>query len=204
MTPEGIRPPQAWVRLVQPVRVVLYVLLAGSALFTLIGGQVLEQRVREGRLAQAALLVAPGLLLVFILLFAAYRYALVRTGHYHAGKAFVQVGLMLLVLTLLLPRSLERYQAAGTVRSVDLSRHLRAADPEARALAAELARHRERGEVMRYVPRLLELLEDASPEVRRQARATLQALAGSDAGGEGADAPARWRAWWQAQGLPAR
>jgi len=204
MTPEASRPPQAWVRLVQPVRLVLYVLLAGSALFTLIGGQVLEQRVREGRLAQAALLVAPGLLLVFILLFAAYRYALVRTGHYHAGKAFVQVGLMLLVLTLLLPRSLERYQAAGTVRPVDLSRHLRAADPEARALAAELARHRERGEATRYVPRLLELLEDASPEVRRQSRATLQALAGSDVGGDGADAPARWRAWWQAQGGPAR
>jgi hypothetical protein len=188
----------------RPARVALYALLAGAAAFTLFGGPVLEQAVREGRLSQPALLAAPGLLLLFIVVFAAYRYALVRTGHYHAGKAFVQVGLMALILTLLLPRSLERYQAAGIVRPVDLGRYLRAPDPEARALAAELARHRERGEALRYVPRLVELVEDGSPEVRRQARATLQALAGADPAGEGPEAAARWRDFWRAQGVPIR
>jgi hypothetical protein len=203
METRGATPPPAWVRLLQPVRLALYTLLAAAAAFTLFGGPLLEQAVREGRLAQPALLVAPGLLLLFIVVFAAYRYALVRTGHYHAGKAFVQVGLMLLILTLLLPRSLERYQAAGIVRPVDLARFLGAPDPEARAMAAELARHRERGEALQYVPRLVELVEDASPEVRRQARATLQYLAGSDAGGDGPDAPARWRDYWRGQGTGA-
>jgi hypothetical protein len=187
------------VRLLQPVRLVLYGLLAGSAVFTLLGGPLLEQAVREGRLPQSALVVAPALLLAFIVVFAAYRFALVRTGHYHAGKAFVQVGLMLLVLTLLLPRSLERYQAAGTVRPVDLTRYLRAPDPEARAMAAELARHRDRPEALRYVPRLVEMLQDASPEVRRQARTSLQGLAGTEVGAEASDE--QWRAYWRRQGV---
>jgi hypothetical protein len=194
----------AWTRLLGPARLLLYALLVSSALVTLLGGPSLEQAVREGRLPQVALVVAPALLLIFILVFAAYRYALVRSGHYLAGKAFVQVGLMLLVLTLLLPGSLERYRAAGTVRPVDLSRHLGAPDAEARAMAAELTRHRERPEALRYVPRLLELVDDPSPEVRRQARASLVALAGRDAGGEGAAAAARWREFWVGQGVPVR
>ena len=192
--------PAAWGRLLAPARVLLYALLVSSALATLLAGPSLEQAVREGRLPQGALVVAPALLLLFILIFTAYRYALVRSGHYLAGKAFVQVGLMLLVLTLLLPGSLERYRAAGTVRPVDLARHLSAPDAETRAMAAELTRHRDRGEALRYLPRLLELLDDASPEVRRQAHASLAALAGRDAGGEGPGAAARWRAFWRGQG----
>jgi hypothetical protein len=194
----------AWSRLLRPAVWLLYLLLAGSALVTLAGGPTLEQAVREGRLSQAALIAAPLLFLAFILVFAAYRFALVRAGRYLAGKAFVQVGLMLLVLTLVLPGSLERYRSASTVRAVDLGRFLSAGDAEARAMAAELARHRERAEAMRYIPRLLDLLEDGSPEVRRQARASLAALAGEDAGGEGPGAAARWRAWWRARGQPGR
>jgi hypothetical protein len=179
----------------------LYLLLLASAAVTLFGEPLLEQAVREGKAPRATLVVAPALLATFIALFAAYRYALVRAGRYHAGKAFVQVGLMVLVLTLAVPGSLDRWRAAGTVRAVDLSRHLAAADPEARAMAAELARHRERADAVRYVPRLVELLEDSSPEVRRQARSSLVAIAGKDAGGEGPDAPRRWRAFWRAQGI---
>lgn len=189
-----------WGRLLAPARVLLYALLFSSALAALLAGPSLEQAVREGRLPQGALLVAPILLLLFILIFAAYRFALVRSGHYLAGKAFVQVGLMLLVLTLLLPGSLERYRAAGTVRPVDLARHLSAPDAETRAMAAELTRHRDQGEALRYLPRLLELLDDTSPEVRRQARASLAALAGRDAGGEGPEAAARWREFWRQRG----
>jgi len=200
----GSAPPERGGRLLRPARLLLYALLAASALATLLAGPSLEQAVREGRLSPSALVVAPALLGVFILLFAGYRYLLVRSGHYLAGKAFVQVGLMLLVLTLLLPGSLERYRAAGTVRPVDLGRYLAAEEAEARAMAAELTRHRDRAEALRYVPRLLELLSDTSPEVRRQARASLAVLAGRDAGGDGADAPARWRDFWRAQGLPAR
>ncbi|MBI5070662.1 MAG: HEAT repeat domain-containing protein [Deltaproteobacteria bacterium] len=198
------QPPPRWAQIIAPARLLLYMLLAVSALATLLAGPSLEQAVREGRLSAATLVVAPALLAIFIVVFAFYRYALVRTGHYLAGKAFVQVGLMLLVLTLLLPGSLERYRAAGTVRPVDLARYLRAPDAEARAMAAELVRHRERVDALRQVPRLVELLEDPSPEVRRQARESLTALAGRDAGGEGPEAGARWREFWRVQGVPAR
>lgn len=186
-----------WRRIVVYLLLLLLVVAAGVTLF---GAPVVEQAVREGRAPRSALVVAPAVLAVFIALFAAYRFALVRAGRYLAGKAFVQVGVMVLVFTLVLPGSLERWRSAGTVRAVDLSRHLDAPDAETRALAAELARHRERADALRYVPRLLQLLEDPSPEVRRQARASLVALAGTDAGGDGADAPQRWRAWWKAHG----
>jgi HEAT repeat len=186
---------------VRRVRWLLYVLLLASAGVTLFGTPALEQAVREGRAPAYALIVAPLLLAAFIALFAVYRFALVRAGRYHAGKAFVQVLVMVLVLTLSLPGSVERWRAAGTARAVDLSRHLRSPDAEARALAAELARHRDMAEALQYVPRLVQLLEDPSPEVRRQAQASLVALAGTDAGGDGADAPARWRTWWKAKGI---
>lgn len=184
------------------LRLVLYVLLLVSAAVTLIGAPMIEQAVREGRAPRIALIAAPTLLASFIALFAVYRYALVRAGHYLAGKAFVQVGVMVLVLTLVLPGSLERWRSAGAVRPVELSRHLQAPDAETRALAAELARHREPSDAYHYVPRLIELLDDPSPEVRRQARGSLVALAGTDAGGEGPDAADLWRAWWRAHRVP--
>jgi len=181
-------------------RLLLYGVLFASAALTLTGVPILEAAVREGRRSPAVLMLAPSLLALFIALFAAYRFSLVRAGRYHAGKAFVQVGFMVAVLMLLLPGSLERYRAAGAVRPVDLTRQLRSADPEARAMAAELARHRTPEDALRYVPRLVALLEDASPEVRRQARASLVSLAGRDEGGEGRDAPARWRGYWRERG----
>jgi hypothetical protein len=141
------------------------------------------------------------LLAVFVAGFAAYRFALVRAGQYHAGKAFVQVGFMALVLALLLPGSLGRWRAAGASHPVDLTRQLASRDPEARAMAAELVRHRMPPDALRYVPTLLSLLADPAAEVRRQARASLVSLAGEDAGGTGPDAPQRWREFWAARGV---
>jgi hypothetical protein len=182
-------------------RLLLFFLLLATVALTLTGVPELERAVRQGRRPPAVLMAAPALLALFILSFAAYRFALVRAGRYHAGKAFVQVGFMVAVLALLLPGSLERYRAAGVGPPVDLTRQLASSDPDARAMAAELARHRSPEDALRYVPRLLALLDDASPEVRRQARASLVVLAGEDAGGEGDDAAARWRAFWRARGL---
>jgi HEAT repeat protein len=71
---------------------------------------------------------------------------------------------------------------------------MRSEDDSVRALAAELARHRPRGEGERCAPALAELLDDPSSEVRRQAHASLVAILGSDLGGEGPGAPERWRA----------
>jgi len=186
---------------VRPARILLYLLLLAACLVSVFGLPSLEQAVREGRHSPWVLMVAPALLAAFIATFAFYRLRLVREGRYHAGRAFVVLGLMVLALGLVLPGSLDRYRAAGTVRSVDLSRHLVSGDPEARAMAAELARHRDRGDALRYVPRLVELLQDDSAEVRRQAHASLVSLAGVDAGGEGAEAAARWRTYWESQGV---
>jgi hypothetical protein len=188
---------------VRRARIVLYVMLLASAGATLLGAPALEQSVREGRLPRMVLVVAPALLGSFIALFAAYRYALVRQGRYHAGKAFVQVGLMVLVFALAAPGSLDRWRSAGTVRSVDLASHLGSPDAEARAMAAELTRHRDLPDALPHVPRLIDLLADPSPEVRRQARISLTKLAGADVGGEGEDAAARWRAYWGGRGVAA-
>jgi hypothetical protein len=193
--------PKPVVRRPTPPVLLLYLLLLAAAAATLTGIPVFEQAVRDGRRPPSVLLAAPILLAVFIALFAVYRFARVRAGHYHAGKAFVQVVFMVLVLAMLLPTSLERYRAATGGRPIDLIRQLESPDPEARALAAELARHRERDDVVRYLPRLVALLDDQSPEVRRQARASLVSIAGRDEGGEGAAAAARWRTYWRSKGV---
>jgi hypothetical protein len=180
-------------------RVVLYLLLLGAAAAALLIPAGNEPGAGPGR--RPELLVAPLLLGAFAIGFTAYRYSLVRAGRYHAGKAFVQLGFVGLVLVLFLPGSVERWKASGSTPPVDLTRQLRAADPEARAMAAELARHRSQEDARRYVPRLVVLLEDPSAEVRRQAGASLVALAGQDAGGEGPEAPQRWRNFWSARGV---
>jgi HEAT repeat protein len=76
---------------------------------------------------------------------------------------------------------------------MDLREPLRAADPALRALAAEVVRYRPRREGLAYAQRLVELLDDPSPEVQAQARISLTALAGKDVGGGGPAAAARWR-----------
>jgi hypothetical protein len=184
------------------VRMLLYVLLLAAAALTFSGIPAVERAVREGRQPPTTLIIAPAIFALFIGAFAVYRFALVRARRYPAGRAFFQIGLMLLVLTLVLPGSLGRYHSATAVGPVQLNRWLSAPEPDARAMAAELARHRDRAEVEPLVPHLIELLDDPSSEVRRQALASLEAFAGGDKGGEGEGSAARWRAWWQAQKRP--
>ncbi len=179
------------------VRVGLYLLLLAAAAAALL----VPPGAEPGTGRRAELLVAPALLALFAIGFAVYRFRLVRAGQYHAGKAFIQVGLIGLVLALFVPGSVERWKASGAVPPVDLTRQLRSADPEARAMAAELVRHRDGNDARRYVPRLVGLLDDPTAEVRRQARASLVALAQEDVGGEGPDAAERWRAWWSGRGV---
>jgi hypothetical protein len=199
MALEAQREGEGWRRALRTAALTLFVLLLVSTVVTLFAAPSIEQAVREGRAPRLALVAAPALLASFIALFAAYRVALVRAGRYLAGKAFVQVGVMLLVFTLILPGSLDRWRSAGAIEAVDLTRHLHSADPEARALAAELVRHRERADALRHAPALIDLLDDGSPEVRRQARASLVAIAGHDVGGDDDERIARWREWWRTQ-----
>ena len=82
-------------------RVVLYLLLLGAAAAALLVPPGVEPGAGVGR--RAELLLAPVLLGAFAIGFVAYRFTLVRAGQYHAGKAFVQVGLLGLVLFLFVP-----------------------------------------------------------------------------------------------------
>jgi hypothetical protein len=182
-------------------RMVLYLLLLGAAAAALLVPPT-SVGMEPGQRAPG-LLVAPVLFALFVMGFGAYRFAAVRAGRYHAGKAFVQLGLLALVAVAFVPGSLERWRASGVAPVLDLQRQLRSSDPAARAMAAELVRHRAPDDARRYVPTLVTLLADRSPEVQRQARASLVALAGEDAGGEGPDAAERWRTWWASRGVPA-
>jgi hypothetical protein len=181
---------------VKVARWVLFALLIASAALTLFGMPEIQRAVAAGRWPPIALAVPPALLAVFIVGYAAYRLVLVRAGRYTAGKALVQVAVMVLVLGIVARVALAPTERAGPGQTpVDLSRALASTDPDVRALAAEVARHRPREEALAVAVRLAQLLDDPHPEVRRQAHVSLVALAGRDEGGEGTGAAARWRAW---------
>ena len=183
-------------RAVRVARWVLFALLLVSAALTLFGVPLLQRAVAAGRWPPFTLALPPALLAVFIAGYAAYRIALVRAGRYTAGKALVQVAVMLLVLGIVAGVALVPPEGAGPGQAaVNLERPLASSDPDVRALAAELARHRPPEQALAIAGRLAELLDDPAPEVRRQAHASLVALAGADVGGDGPGAGARWRAW---------
>lgn len=186
-------------RAVRAARWVLFWLLLVSTVLTLFGLPFLHRQVDAGRWPAGSLAVPPVLLGMFVVGYAAYRFALVRAGRYPAGKALVQVAVMALVLGVVVGIARRPDVVTGGGGPVALERPLGSSDPEVRALAAEVVRHRPREEALAHVPRLLQLLDDHSPEVRAQARASLAALAGRDAGGEGPGAAARWREHWGAE-----
>jgi hypothetical protein len=177
---------------VKAARWVLFALLIVSAGLTLFGLPEMRRAVAQGRAPSAALAVPAALLGLFAVGYAAYRIALVRAGRYPAGKALFRIALVAAVVGAAAGIVLVPPEAgAPGEASIDLSRPLRSPDPEVRALAAELVRHRPRKEALAHAERLIELLDDGSPEVRRQARLSLAFLAGRDVGGP--DAAARWR-----------
>lgn len=180
------------VAFVRSMRWVLWVLLIASVVATLEGIPALREAARAGKLP-AGITLAPVVLLgAFIVGYAGYRFMLVRAGRYPAGKAMVQIALMSLFLALLVRWAPERDLGAGPDRPVDLGRALSSSEPDLRALAAEVVRGRPRAEGMAHAERLIALLSDPVPEVRRQAHSSLVLLAGRDLG-EGAGAAGRWR-----------
>jgi hypothetical protein len=186
---------------VRALRWILFALLLLSAVLTLVGLPELQREVAAGRFPRAALALPPAFLALFILAYAGYRFVLVRAGRYPAGKALVQIGLMVLALGVIAGIALERGQPLTAGRPVDLARALASADPDTRAMAAELVRYRPREAALTHVERLSDLLRDPSPEVRRQARASLVQLAGEDVAGEEQDATGRWRTYWRDRGV---
>lgn len=179
------------VGLVKSLRWVLWILLLASVVASLEGLPALRDAAREGRLPTGLTLVPVVLMGAFIVGYGVYRFTLVRAGRYPAGKAMMQIALMSLFLALLVRWAGDRELPVAD-RPVDLGRALSAGEPDLRALAAEVVRARPRAEALPHAERLIALLSDPSPEVRRQAHASLVALAGRDLG-EGAASAGRWR-----------
>jgi hypothetical protein len=193
--PSAPRPRLAIPRIALTLRWVLFALLLAAAGAALLG---LPGALQAGG-STARRVVPVALLVLFIAGYATYRFALVRVGRYSAGKALVQVGVMCLVLGVVAGIFMEG-AAPEQAPGVDLAAPLASPDPAVRALAAEACRHRPRAEALRHLERLVALLDDGAPEVRREAHATLVRLAGRDEGAAPGSAEA-WRALWRDKGL---
>jgi hypothetical protein len=168
---------------------VIYVALVVAAAVALSGE-------RFGFVPAGVRALAPMAFAVFVVLLGVYRFALVRAHKYSAMKAFVQVGIAVGFL-LLLVRASPVPDVNASAQANGLSRLFAHRDPEVRAAAAELARYRPASKEL--LGALVTALADPSAAVREAARGSLVALAGSDVGGEGSDATERWRAWVASQ-----
>ncbi len=177
---ESSPPTVGSVRLRPAVAMGLYAVLVSSALLVLWA--------RQSDRAPAALAVAgPWVFLTFAVGFAAYRLALVMARRYSAFKAFLQLAIMASFFMLIL-------SGGGGAKSVTgpLTGALVDPDPRIRALASELVGYRQE---QVSASRLVELLEDKTPEVQRAAHDALVRLnAGADLGpADDADARSAWR-----------
>jgi hypothetical protein len=160
---------------VQFLRPALYALLVASAFFTFwAGGDIAGHG-----LPHWMQVVAPTLFAIFLVIFAFYRFALVRARKYPAAIGFFQVGLGALIWVLLLPST--RQKIAPSRGSQDeVAALMSSADPRVRALAAEVAGYRPNGS--KYAEMLIDRLDDADPSVRGRAHGSLVRLFGTDAG----------------------
>ncbi len=167
---------------VQVLRPALYVLLVLSALFTFWSGGPVAGRTLP-RWTQS---VAPTLFAVFLLIFAVYRFALMRAKKYPAATGLFQVGLGALIWVLLLPSTRQKI-APPPAAADEVPALMASPDPRVRAVAVEVAGYR--GDGTRYAPELIDRLEDADAAVRERAHGALVRLAGRDVGRD----PGAWR-----------
>ena len=159
---------------VQALRPALYALLVLSALFTFWAGGEIAGR----KLPHWSQVVAPTFFAVFLVVFAVYRFALVRAKKYPAAMGLFQIGLGALIWVLLLPSTRQKIAPPGAVDDVAVL--LTSPDARVRALAAETAGYRSAGR--KYAAELIDRLDDSDPRVRDRAHASLVRLFGRDLG----------------------
>jgi len=160
---------------VQVLRPALYALLALSALFTFWAGGDIAGRA----LPRWTHVVAPTLFAVFLVVFAVYRFALVRAKKYPAATGLFQVGLGALIWVMLLPSTRQKF-GPPPGSGDDLPALLSSPDARVRAVAAELSAYRTGGS--RYVAQLIERLDDPDATVRLRAHDALVHLSRTDLG----------------------
>ncbi len=184
MQTQGEQPPRwAGIQAGPALAGVLYALLVLSAALALWVRQF--PGALPPRLEQAS----PWVFLAFLICFALYRLVLVRARKYPVIKAFFQIGAGILFFFLLLPAARETYAEPQD----RLDALLQDSNPHVRALAAEVARHRE--DSRRHAPALVKALADPDKEVREEAHRSLVELTGRDLGAPGdVGAQEAWRA----------
>ena len=143
--------------------VVLYALLAISLAVALLGE-------RAPLLPAPWAAAAPIAFALFLVLFAIYRFALIRAGRYPFGRALFQVGAGLLFLAVLLHRN----PPVVSVRADALPQLLASPDALVRRLGCELGRYRPDGAAS--LPLLREHASRDLPSVRAECEKTVQAL----------------------------
>lgn len=163
--------------------------LAGALYFLLVASAALALWARgvAGRPPPLVSQTAPWVFLVFVIVFALYRFGLVRARRYPAFKAFFQIGAALLFFMLLLPSNRTPFAPPP---SGELGELLRDSNPRVRSLAAEVARHRGEKAVARE---LVTALSDPDPRVRTEAHKSLVELTGEDLGAP--SDPAALKSW---------
>ena len=173
---------------VQVLRPALYVLLVATAFLTFWAGGDIAGFTLPDWMRWAA----PAVFAIFLVVFAVYRFALVRAKRYPAMTGLFQVGLTALIWVLLLPSTRQKIVPRHIID--DVPALFSSADPRVRALAAEVAGYRPDG--THYAESLIGHLNDADARVRERARSSLQRLAGMDAapGEEGKAAVEKWQA----------
>jgi hypothetical protein len=180
---------------VQFLRPALYLLLVLSAFLTFWAGGDIAGMALPAVLRGAA----PVVFGVFIVVFAVYRFSLVRARRYPAMTGMFQVGLTALIWVLLLPSTRQKIVPPRGTQD-DVPALFSSADPRVRALAAEVAGYRPEGR--RYAAGLIERLNDADAGVRKRAHESLRRLSGADAspGEEGQAAKEKWRTFARQRG----
>lgn len=163
--------------------------LAGALYFLLVASAALALWARSGpgRPPPLVAQVAPWVFLVFVVVFALYRFGLVRARRYPAFKAFFQIGAALLFFMLLLPGNRLSFAPSG---GGELGELLRDSNPRVRAVAAEVARYRGDKSVAHE---LVLALSDPDERVRAEAHRSLVQLTGEDLGAP--SDPAALQSW---------
>ena len=169
---------------VQVLRPALYALLVLSALFTFWAGGDIAGR----SLPPWTHVVAPTLFAIFLIVFAIYRFALVRAKKYPAATGLFQVGLGALIWVLLLPGTRQKLERPAPGAEDDVAVLMMSPDARVRAVAAELAGHRPGAS--KYAAQLIDRLDDNDATVRSRAHDSLVHIFGADAG----MSPEAWRA----------
>ena len=145
--------------------IALYCLLALSAAVALLGrgSQIVPEMAR---------VVAPIAFASFFVLFAVYRFALIRARRYSPGKAFVQLGIGSLFLLMLAPGVWQPRPSQAPLEPVE--RMLSHSDPSVRALACDAFLLLPGDEAQKALPALKALDKDPHPAVRERARRAIE------------------------------